>query len=230
MIEQEPTIREVAKANVGQAATQAVRFPLRQWQEYAPSIPRPQLRWVHRLRDQLDRLPPHFRTRDGIWLYARPIRIDDTPQMVEFFRALSPEARRRRFHTNVEHLNEGRVWQMARELSSVDNETSGGALVALYRDRTGEHIVGVARVARAADDPTSDEAEVAVVVRDDFQGQGVGSALMRRLVRLARRMEIETLVANMDADNTPVIKLFRRLDLETQSRTRSAKTEMRLAL
>ncbi len=226
MIEQEPTIREVAKANVSQAATQAVRFPLRQWQEHAPNIPRPQLRWVHRLRDQLDRLPPQFRTRDGVWLYARPIRIDDTPQLVEFYRALSPEARRRRFHTNVEHLSEGRVWQMARELSSVDNQTEGGAIIALH----GEHIVGVARVARPEGEPTSDEAEVAVVVRDDFQGRGVGSALMRRLVRLARRMEIETLVATMDADNTPVIKLFRRLDLETQSRTRSAETEMRLEL
>lgn len=226
MLEQEPTIREVAKANAGQMATQTLRIPLDQIQERAPNFERPQLRWVHRLRDQLDRLPPQFRTKDGTWLYARPIRIDDTPRVVEFYRALSPESRRRRFHTNVENLSEMRVWQMARELSNVDNRTTGGAIVALYNSQ----IVGVARVARSQAAPESSEAEVAIVVRDDFQGQGVGSALMRRLVRLARRMDIETLVATMDADNAPVIRLFRRLDLETQSRTRSGETEMQLAL
>jgi len=54
-------------------------------------------------------------------------------------------------------------------------------------------------------------AEVAFLVVDDYQGQGIGSALTRHLVDLARRSGIEALVAEVLPENTAMLKLFKRL-------------------
>ena len=53
-------------------------------------------------------------------------------------------------------------------------------------------------------------AEVAFLVVDDYQGQGVGSALVQHLINLARRAGLRELVADVLPENTAMLKLFRR--------------------
>jgi len=50
-------------------------------------------------------------------------------------------------------------------------------------------------------------------VRDDYQGQGVGTQLVRRLVVLARQMKVKEIIAYFESDNTVAIHLFRNLGL-----------------
>jgi RimJ/RimL family protein N-acetyltransferase len=114
-------------------------------------------------------------------------------------------------------------------MADVDNRTLGGALLALARDDQGcEQAVGVARLARQPAQPDSPEAEAAVVVRDDFQGRGVGSELLRRLVLLAKQMGVRTLIAEIEADNEIAIRAFRALNLPTETTIRSAEVAMRI--
>jgi L-amino acid N-acyltransferase YncA len=88
----------------------------------------------------------------------------------------------------------------------------------------------VARLAREPDHPDSPEAEVAVVVRDDFQRCGVGRELLRGLVRLAKQMEVRTLIAQIEADNEPALRLFRSLGLPSETTVSRAEVEMRFAV
>jgi RimJ/RimL family protein N-acetyltransferase len=57
-------------------------------------------------------------------------------------------------------------------------------------------------------------AEIAVLVEDAHQGGGVGTALLRRLVRLAERLEFGEAVAVVLADNTGMLRLLNRMGLE----------------
>ena len=51
------------------------------------------------------------------------------------------------------------------------------------------------------------------MVRDDFQGSGVGTELLRWMVLLAKRMEIKTILAIFQPYNEDAIRIFRGLNL-----------------
>lgn len=171
-----------------------------------------------------------FRTRDGAVLQARLLRPDDADGLLELFHQLSPESRRQRFHTDVERIDQKTLITRAQQLADVDNRREDGAVLAILQGEERPQIVGVARLARPLGRPDHAEAEAAIVVRDDFHGRGVGTELLQRLVRLARRMEIEILVAVIEADNEPAIRLFRNLDLPRTVQTRRGETEMRFQI
>ena len=127
-------------------------------------------------------IPSWFLSKDGYWLYARLIQPEDHPRLVTLFDLLSSQARRRRFHANVDHLTAETIDSRACSFATVDNLQTGGAVVAIDYRGSGQKIVGVLRLGA----PEMGVAEVAVIVRDDFQGRGVGRALMQRLQTLAR--------------------------------------------
>ncbi|MFG2055182.1 GNAT family N-acetyltransferase [Micromonospora sp. NPDC048930] len=56
-----------------------------------------------------------------------------------------------------------------------------------------------------------DEAEVALLVRDDWQRRGLGSALLRRLLGHAERAGYAALLLHVQAENTPMLRAVRRL-------------------
>jgi acetyltransferase len=183
----------------------------------------------NRYQQDINRARPWFKTRDGHKLSSRLIQPADAPLLLDLFERLSSETRRRRFHIAVDHVSEELKRQTALELAHVDNRTQGGAVLALDKDEQGQpHIVGVARLARPAGQPDHPEAEAAIVVRDDFQGRGVGTELLRRMVLLAKQMQVKTIIAAIEADNLAAIKLFRALGLPTQTHTSHGEMEMRI--
>lgn len=183
---------------------------------------------MQRYAGTLAEAPPCFTTRDGVCLRARSIQPDDAARLIDLFDRLSSESRRRRFHFNPDNLSDEMKWKTACALADVDNRGQGGAVAALEVDAAGvESIVGVARLGRPESEPNSPEAEAAVVIRDDYQGRGVGTELLRRMVLLAKQMRVQTIVAIIEADNEPALQVFRNLALPVVVRTHRAETEMR---
>src|SRR5262245_43642004 len=78
------------------------------------------------------------------------------------------------------------------------------ALVAEVKDRTS--IVAGGRY--VADQPGA--AEIAFAVIDDYQGQGIGAALLRHLAILARSAGLKEFTAEVLADSTPMLKVFKK--------------------
>jgi GNAT superfamily N-acetyltransferase len=188
---------------------------------------------------QVTPISHRYITKDGRQLQLRLMQAADADRLVEFFYRLSPESRWRRFHIATEQLDQATVAARAKNLAAVDNWQREGAVVALYCDPqstvasavAGEptaQIVGVARLARASGNEAGAGAEIAVVVRDDFQQQGVGQVLLEQLVGLARRMEITHLHADVQADNAPALRVLKKLGLPITTQTRYAHTETTL--
>lgn len=181
-----------------------------------------------RYRGSIDKIRPSYKTRSGQTLHMRLLRPADAPLLLELFHKLSPETRRRRFHGNVDHLSTEVMNEAAAELADVDNLTSQGAVVAALRTGKNEELVGVARLARPLHSPDSPVADAAIVVRDDFQGQGVGSELLRRMVLLAKKMGLRTIRAVFNSYNEGAIQLFRELGLPYTIDIDHGETEMLL--
>jgi L-amino acid N-acyltransferase YncA len=103
---------------------------------------------------------------------------------------------------------------------------TGGAVVAVDYQGAGQKVVAVLRLGA----PDQGVAEIAVVVRDDFQGRGVGRALLQRLPTLASRMRVHTVIAAIEVDNLPALRLFRHLKYPMTSYTSRGVTELRITL
>jgi acetyltransferase len=69
--------------------------------------------------------------------------------------------------------------------------------------------LAVGELARDHENPTS--AEVAIMVRDDVQGQGIGTLLGTRLLQAAERLGITTIRADLLVENSASLRLIRRL-------------------
>ena len=140
---------------------------------------------------------------DGSAVHVRPITPADANRLVAFHDSLSPETVHYRFFSPHPHLSQQEVVRFT-EVDHVDRD----ALLALR----GDDIVGVARYDRL---PDSDEAEVAFVVADAYQGQGVGSLLLEDLAAVARTRGVAVFVAETLADNRRMLEVFRQAGFPT---------------
>lgn len=160
-----------------------------------------------------------FETRTGDQVGLRFVQRDDAVLLVDLFFRLSQESKRLRFHLYTAKIPEQRVWDEARKLADLDPKRQRAIVATITEDDGQEHAVGVARFARSSAEAT--EAEVAVVIRDDFQRRGLGKHLLLTLADVARRMGITHFAAWVLADNYRLLKLIRGLelkDLESDSR------------
>lgn len=136
----------------------------------------------------------------GIEVLIRPIRPTDKHILAEGFEALSPESKFQRFFAPVVRLNESDLVY----LTEIDHRNHE-ALVAI--DPEDGDLVGVTRYIRTS--PYRDrEAEVAIVISDDWRGKGLGKALLSRLAIRAREEGITHFLAMILADNTDATDLF----------------------
>ena len=138
--------------------------------------------------------------RDGTRVEIRAIRPEDRSGLAEGFERLSPESRYRRFFTGASKLGE-------RELDYLVNVDHHDHEALLAIDPASRDGVGVARYVRTG----PETAEPAVVVADDWQGRGVGSALLRRLVQRARSEGIRRFEAPVLAGNVEAIRALEHL-------------------
>ena len=137
--------------------------------------------------------------RDGSQAVLRPIRPTDKQVLAEGFAHMSDESRYKRFLTPVNELREKDLKYLT-EVDHHDHE----AIVAQSVD--GEPL-GVARYVLAE----SGSAEAAVAVVDDWQGRGLGTALLQRLAERAREEGIDHFTAIMLASNHEMLTLLKEL-------------------
>ena len=71
-------------------------------------------------------------------------------------------------------------------------------------------------------------AEVAFAVIDEYQGQGIGAALMRHLTLLARNAGISELIAEVLPENTAMLKVFQKSGLGLQTKHRAGIVDVTL--
>lgn len=136
----------------------------------------------------------------GIEVLIRPIRATDKHLLSDGFNRLSPESRFQRFFAPVLKLNQSDL----QYLTEVDHHNHE-ALVAIDPDEG--DLIGSARYVRTS--PYRDrQAEVAIVIADNWRGKGLGKALLSRLSIRAREEGVTHFLAVILADNANATDLF----------------------
>ena len=139
--------------------------------------------------------------RDTRPVEIRALRPDDKAEMLAAIGRTSTESLRRRFFAPKKGFSER---EMAFFLEiDFDNHV---ALVAEIDEDGRPVIIGGGRYVVVQ----SNQAEVAFVVVDAYQSQGVGTILMRHLAALARDAGLKELIAEVLPENTAMLKLLRR--------------------
>jgi acetyltransferase len=151
-------------------------------------------------------LPTTFELSNGQVVTIRSIHPGDAALLVEMFGHLSAHTRRLRYHAFTAEL----PMEHAILMSDLDPARQA-ALVATLREDGSEHIIGVTQLARASANTV--EAEVAIVVRDDFHGMGLGTHMLTHLLAVAHGMGIERLFGWVKSENMAMLRLFQKTDL-----------------
>ena len=142
-----------------------------------------------------------FELEGGERVLVRPIEPGDKDRLVNGLRQLSEESIRKRFLAAKPRFTTSEL----RYLTEVDG-VNHIALVAVLADDP-DQLVAVARCVRLPDRPAT--AEMAIVVGDPWQGQGLGRELARRLADTARAAGIRRFAATMLGDNEAARRLMR---------------------
>jgi len=73
-------------------------------------------------------------------------------------------------------------------------------------------------------------AEIAFIVVDDYQGQGIGSALLRHLAILARNAGLKEFAAEVLPENIPMLKTFEKSGLKMSMKREAGTVHVTLEL
>lgn len=138
-------------------------------------------------------------TRSGIVLNVRPAREADEPLLASFFDQVSDDDRRFRFLAAAQHVSH----EQLEPLIHADHYQSESFLA--FDDVSGE----LAGSALLACDKAMDTGEIAVSVRADYRGKGVGWALLDHLGREAQARGVRRVIAIESRENHAAIELER---------------------
>lgn len=137
-------------------------------------------------------LPGEFVLRDGTPAMIWPLLPTDAETLREVFRRLSEDSRRSRFLGTLDQLDDAMIGRL---VGSVDGVHHLALVLVVLLPEGKEGPVGIARLMQDPGDPTT--ADIAFTVVDDWQGRGVGTALVSALMqrRPAAVKRLRTLVA-----------------------------------
>ena len=147
------------------------------------------------------------RLRDGTRAIVLPLRRSDRDRLAAGFRELSPETRRQRFLTPTSHLSDAMLAHLVDDVDFVDHVAYVLA-VASEEDPATFDPVAIGRMVRYEDAP--DTADVAVTVKERWQGRGVASVLLQVLTE-HRPRGVVRLVTEVATGNSASLAMLRRL-------------------
>ena len=143
--------------------------------------------------------------RDGTPAMIWTLSPNDGQGLQENFKGLSRESRYNRFLSTVANLSEGMLRRLVDDVDGLDHH----ALVMVVFPADGPEVaVGVGRIVRYRDDPAA--ADIAVTVKDDWQGRGIATELLNALIE-ERPEGVERLVTFVTIHNAASFAMLRRL-------------------
>jgi acetyltransferase len=151
---------------------------------------------------------------DGKQITIRPIRPEDEPQVVDFCTGLSQETVYLRFFQSISYQSLISHERLAR-ICFVDYDQEI-ALVASYRhpDTNEREILAIARLSRIHGN--TEQAELGLLVKDNYQRQGLGTLLGQSLIEIAEKEGIKTIIADILPRNQGVQSLCKKLGFKLE--------------
>lgn len=146
---------------------------------------------------------------DGTKLDFRAVLPTDEPAVRDLLYTLSQQTFYYRFMKKVQKIPHRQI----RDFVYIDHRKDV-AIAGILPEAHGEEIIAVGRYYL---DEKTNRAEVAFVIRDDWQNRHIGSFLFRHLVNLAKRNGISGFTAEVLRDNRRMLSIFNNCGYQVKS-------------
>jgi acetyltransferase len=147
-----------------------------------------------------------WRLKDGTEIILRSIKPEDEPLEHEMLTSLREETLKERFFSPMNEWTHDTLVRFC----NIDYERE----VAIVAEPVGQkRIIGIGRLVIQ---PDFESSEFAVLVHDEFQGQGLGHKLINLLIGIAREKGLQEIVGTVLSDNERMLRLCRRLGFTTR--------------
>jgi acetyltransferase len=148
----------------------------------------------------------HEQLPDGSRVYLRALRATDIAHASEFFAKLSEQSRYTRFMAPMPSLRPETI----RLLTKQAREARSVVIVAVVSHPSGDEVVGGGRLLAMANPAVC---EFALTIVDAWQGRGIGTVLLRALIRAAQRLGYHRIEGWVLVTNGKMLALARRARL-----------------
>ena len=139
-----------------------------------------------------------WKSKQGEEILLRPIRPEDEPMMVRFHGTLSDQTVYLRYF-HMEKLSTRVAHERLIQKCFIDYDREMAMVAERIAPETGRpEIIAVGRLSKSQ---TAKEGEVAVLVSDRYQGHGLGTELVGRLIQVGRDEKLQEIVANILPEN-----------------------------
>ncbi len=163
-------------------------------------------------------LETHRTSKVGLNLFFRPVRMSDEPILQDFLYSLSDDSIYRRFISSRKDMPHERVQRYV-----IIDYTKEITLLAVKQEESKEVILGIGQYSLNEGTHT---AEVAFVVGDKYQGQGIGTELLSYLTFLAKRQGLLGFTAEVLWGNTAMLHLFEKMGFDMDRRREEGVVEL----
>ena len=146
--------------------------------------------------------------KDGTQIVLRPIRPEDEPLLVKFHGTLSDRSVSLRYFHAMKYTARVAHERLTR-ICFIDYDREMALVADRKNPETGEHeILGVGRLIKIRG---TEDAEFALVVSDRFQGLGLGTELVSRLLQVGRDENIDRIFGDILPENAEMQRICEKL-------------------
>ena len=146
-------------------------------------------------------------TKTGREVFLRPVKATDQPALTQFFYGVSDHTIYKRFMRTMKRVSHEEMQYFV----DVDYKTNLALVLETQEEHKDPEVVGVAQYFL---DRASNFAEVAFIVRDEWQGHGLGTIMFAELRRLALENGVRGFTADVLFENRVMMHLFQKSGLE----------------
>ena len=158
--------------------------------------------------------------KDQTRVFMRPLKLTDESLLRSMFYKLSDESVHNRFFSMIKSMPHKKLQEFLR----VDYGADMALVVLTDPDESGE-MVAIAHYHR---DEREHFADAAFLVRDDYQGKGIGTVLMNTLVDIAIEHGVAGFTANVLLDNAGMLRIFHKCGYPVESELESGTYSLRI--
>jgi acetyltransferase len=152
--------------------------------------------------------------KNGEEILVRPIRPEDEPLLIKLHQVLSERTVYLRYFQPL-RLSQRTAHDRLTRICYIDYDREMALVVEHKKKDDGTpEIIAIGRLSRLHG---KDEAEMAVLVDDRFQHQGLGTELYRRLVEVARDEHLGSVVSTILSENREMQTICRKLGFQLES-------------
>ncbi len=144
--------------------------------------------------------------RDGTRVFVRPVKTTDEPLLKEMFYSSSEDTIHQRFFLSVSAMPHTKL----QEWANVDYENEMCVVVSL-KEKKRKRLVAMASYMK---NQANQMADVAFLVHDDFQNRGIGTLLLKHLIRIAEANGILGFTADVLPENRHMLNIFHKSGCE----------------